>query len=454
MDKLNDQRAALGPGMLPSVAALLEQFDEWMPLAQVGLRGAGLAPTLLGHDGPRTYLVLAQNSDELRVTGGFISAAGSVRLENGRITELRVGDSYALDNLAQPHPPAPAALAEQMGAQMLVLRDSNWSPDYPTSAAEARGLYLQDQGVVTDGAIAIDLEAIRLLVGALAPLEVPGFPPLTAENVLPEMKRAWATPANTTAAIGSGEWWKQRKDFMAPLLAAALARLQGEASWTLPGSGRRSRRCCGRSIFRSPWTTRKPQRSWLNLVGMGACGSHRMSDFVAIVDSNVGFNKANASVRQEVTYEAANGGDGVTATLSITYIHRATAGEERCDRTPRYSDTYEGMERRCYWDYLRVFLPPGSSLLAGEGLDNAHTEIGNRNMTVVAGSFVLPVGGRHIVRLRYALPQTVPAAPYRLLVRSQAGAAPFSAVVRGGACEWQGPVVGDLAFSCPSLEKR
>jgi hypothetical protein len=75
-------------------------------------------------------------------------------------------------------------------------------------------------------------------------------------------------------------------------------------------------------------------------------------------------------------------------------------------------------------------------------------------MTVIAGSFVLPVGGRHIVRLRYTLPPAVPATPYRLLVRSQAGAAPFSALVRAGLCEWQGPVVSDLAFSCASLEKR
>jgi hypothetical protein len=85
----------------------------------------------------RTYLILAQNSDELRATGGFISAAGVVRLENGRITDMKLTDSYAVDDLDQPHPLAPGPLAEQMGAQILLLRDSNWSPDFPASAEVA-----------------------------------------------------------------------------------------------------------------------------------------------------------------------------------------------------------------------------------------------------------------------------------------------------------------------------
>jgi hypothetical protein len=93
----------------PRLESLLAQVDQLLPLAQAGLQAAQVAPALLGQDGPRTYLILAQNNHELRPTGGFISGAGFVRLAGGQITELKLSDSYSVDNWQQPHPPAPGS---------------------------------------------------------------------------------------------------------------------------------------------------------------------------------------------------------------------------------------------------------------------------------------------------------------------------------------------------------
>ncbi|MCX6023615.1 MAG: DUF4012 domain-containing protein, partial [Chloroflexi bacterium] len=57
---------------------LLAQADTYLPRVQAGVRAALAAPAMLGLDGPRTYLVLGQNNDELRPTGGFIGTAGIV----------------------------------------------------------------------------------------------------------------------------------------------------------------------------------------------------------------------------------------------------------------------------------------------------------------------------------------------------------------------------------------
>ena len=213
------------------MAAQLSRLDRLLPLARVGLQAAQVAPSLLGADGPRTYLILAQNNHELRGTGGFISAAGTVRLDAGRIADLKLSDSYAVDNFAQPHPAPPRPLAEQMGTQLLTLRDSNWSPDFPESAQVARALFLQDQGVATDGAIALDLEAVRLLVAALEPLQVAGVgQPVTGDNVIEWMKLAWQAPQDSTGTVQeatTSDWWAKRKNFMGDLMAAALAKVQG-----------------------------------------------------------------------------------------------------------------------------------------------------------------------------------------------------------------------------------
>ena len=81
--------AAVPAEALPwRVQQLLRQADELLPLGQSGLRLAPHLPALLGVDGPRRYLILAQNEDELRATGGFLTGAGVVTVENGRIAEL------------------------------------------------------------------------------------------------------------------------------------------------------------------------------------------------------------------------------------------------------------------------------------------------------------------------------------------------------------------------------
>ena len=243
-------RAGIGGDLHPRLAEQLPRLDRLLPLARAGLQAAQVAPTLLGADGPRTYLILAQNNHELRGTGGFISGAGFVRLDGGRIVDLKLNDAYSVDDLTQPHPAPPRALTEQMGTQILTLRDSNWSPDFPESGEVARALFAQDRGITTDGAIALDLEAVRLLVAALEPLQVPGVDqPVTSANMLDWMKRSWATPHTTSATVeeaATSDWGFKRKDFMGELMTAALAKLQGGGDLNTiragPGRGGDARR--------------------------------------------------------------------------------------------------------------------------------------------------------------------------------------------------------------------
>ncbi len=67
------------------------------------------------------------------------------------------------------------------------------------------------------------------------------------------------------------------------------------------------------------------------------------SDFLLVVDSNVGFNKANMLVRQRIEYVAEEAGAGLEATLRLTYTHTAGRFEPVCDRSPRYGATYDDL---------------------------------------------------------------------------------------------------------------
>jgi hypothetical protein len=378
-------------------------------------------------------------------------------LDNGRITEIKLGDSYAVDNFEQPHPEPPSALREMMGADLWLLRDSNWSPDFPTSALIARALYAQDRGIDTDGAIALDMEAVRLLVEALGPLQMPGTrQQITGENAIAVIKQAWESPSttqNTIQQADSSNWWEKRKDFMGVLAAAAMAKLQSGDLNPLALAKALYEMLDGRHLqiaVDDPTTASLlTERRW-----DGALQPPSGGDFLAVVDTNVGFNKANAVVQSPIDYRVASDGAGLIATLRLTYTHaaRPLAPGTLCDRTPRYGDSYDELTERCYWDYLRVYAPAGSEMVAAEGLERAKGERGedNSNTTVFSGEFVLRPGERHEVVLRYRLPNSVATKPYRLFVRKQAGTIAPPLRLQAGMCLWQTDLGRDRSFECKS----
>lgn len=454
-------RAALDVARLsPRVGGLVARLDRYLPLLKLAVQAAQLAPDLLGAEEPRSYLVLAQNNAELRATGGFISGVGLLRLDRGRIVELSFQDSYAVDDFSKPHPAPPPPLLKYMRAEILVLRDANWWPDFPTSAQALRDLYLLDQGVAVDGVIAADLTAIELLVGALGPLRLEGYDePVTGQNVLAFMQAMWEAPPEGPSfdvwAEGQREqrqaWLQHRKDFMGILMNGILARLEGGGDLQ-PG--------------RLVWALKRsldekhvliqvndPQAAAL-LAAAGWDGTLRPGegDFLLVVDSNVGFNKVNPRIEQGIIYRVTLGGERPRAELTLRYRHTSTVHLEECIHEPYYGESFEEMMERCYFDYVRVYVPAGSELRQTSGFEPDSVEVlaGERETQVFAGFLVMAPGEEREITLSYELPATVMAdKTYRLRVQKQpgTGALPLRVQVSGAAqADFQVTLATDQEF--------
>ena len=344
-------------GLSYSLASKAPLIDSVLPLLQAGLAGAALAPDLLGQDRPRTYLVMALNEDELRPGGGFISGAGEVQVQAGRVVSMTFQDSYQADDFSLPYPDPPDPLRRYMGVDLWVFRDSNWSPDFPTAVKQALTLYRPNHPVSIDGVIALDQHAVQALVGAVGPLAVPGAAePVTGDNVLAYIRRVWG-PADGNL---SGDWWLKRKSFMGPLAAAALQRLQaGQVDW--------------KALAQSGWQLLEGKHLlvYLNdpagaalLAAQGWDGAMQPGpgDYLMVVDANVGYNKASGRIQEAFAYSvdlAAPAAPRATLTLSHTHTGVVPAP---CVPESRYDPTYDQMMDRCYWDYLQVFVPKDSRL--------------------------------------------------------------------------------------------
>jgi hypothetical protein len=112
------------------------------------------------NEGPKTYLLLVQNEDELRPTGGFITAAGTLLLQDGKIGNLEFSNSGNADNWTKPYPSAPWQLREYMNSPVLVFRDTNWFVNYPTATRYVEQLYSYTSNHSVDGVIAFDQQTL------------------------------------------------------------------------------------------------------------------------------------------------------------------------------------------------------------------------------------------------------------------------------------------------------
>ena len=427
--------AELDIAALPSgVRGYAELLGQGLPLLADGLEVAGVAPALLGFDAPRTYLVLALNEDELRPGGGFITGVGEVQVVAGDIVSMVFRDSYAVDDFSLPYPDPPEPLRQFMGLDLWVFRDSNWSPDFPTAARQALEFYRPGVAVDVTGVIAIDQRGVQLLLEGLGPLDAGGVPgSVTADNVLDYMHEAWAPEDGALDA----EWWRQRKSFMGNLATAAMARLRaGEVD--LSALSRQVIAALDQRHIQVYAEEPAVQRVLAERQWDGGLTTSP-GDYLALVEANLGYNKASRSVVRTVSYEVDLRDALPRAEVVIHFIHMSDR-EKPCTPEIRYDPVYEDMMHRCYWAHLRLFVPRDAALtsatfnsiaadymfsrVAWPGEVLASDDLGH---TVFDQSLLLPTGGEMELRFTYLLPADIVrqepdgSLTYRLLLRKQAG---------------------------------
>jgi hypothetical protein len=439
-----ERRPEIDDGVLTArTAHLVAQLDRYLPLMQTALDVGCLLPDLLGVSGQRTYLILAQNNDELRATGGFISAAGKLVLEDGEIANIVFEDSYAVDDFRHSYPDSPDPFLRYMGIDQWVFRDANWSPDFPESAKTAVELYQISRDLEVDGVLAVDQHALQAIVAALAPLDVQGWPePVTGNNVISLIRLAWSPTEVENWSGFDPQWWRQRKSFMGDLIGAMQIKVETEfdqINWPI----------LARAVFQilderhlQVWLTDSTnpaadllaEQNWDGAIGPAT------SDYLLVVDSNIGFNKANAMVQESLDYRVlVSADDTAQATLTVRHVHPSKV-QKNCDPQPHYGVDYGDLIDRCYWDYLRVYVPSGSQLFAAtahpvapELLLTRQRQAGaaeildeEKGKTVFASFFVLSRGKETETRFVYELPpatfeRTDAGLRYKLLVQKQAG---------------------------------
>ncbi|MBU1326543.1 DUF4012 domain-containing protein [Patescibacteria group bacterium] len=292
-----------------------------------------LYPIISGLTKPQTYLLLFQNSMELRPTGGFIGSLGVARFSGGVMEDLQVRDVYEVDGQLKGHVDPPPPLRDLMGQEHWYLRDSNWDPDFPTSAAKALWFYEKETGVRVDGVIGVSVPFVVNLLKATGPLVLSDLnDSITAENFFGKSLLYTQTdffPGST-----------QKKDFLGYLSQALIAQLFSR-------NGASSAKVLKATIDafeghdlllyfadRQLQTIAK-QYGWAGdaPASVGGCASVSeeplcTGDRIYLTEANVGVNKVNYFMKREVLHQVTLAQDGTTGhTLTVRFKNSSRDGQ-------------------------------------------------------------------------------------------------------------------------------
>ncbi|NCS32469.1 DUF4012 domain-containing protein [bacterium] len=373
------------PGFLQSYVDDLKDL-LWLtkPLVENTSSFSDVGNYVLGVGEPKRFVVLLQNNNELRSTGGFIGSYLVYTIDNGRITDFKVDDIYNPDGLLKDHqdPPVPDPIATYMGVTSLGIRDTNWWPSFPDSMESFVTLYERATQEKIDGVFALNVSAVQDILGILGPVEVSGFnETVTAENLTEK--------AQFYAEVGFEPGDTGKRDFMGALTESLLSKMAADpnqsfhAISTVIGKGILSKNIMA-------FAKDKTVQSLFHNMQIDGSFLPSKGDYIRVVDSNMGGNKSNYWVNRSSKYNVSVNRDGeLSGNLEITWEH---TGE---------NNTWPN---GTYKNYVRVYLPQNvSNIVINTPLTDQHV-YSEFSHTVVAGLIEIPVGETKSIKVTYDLP--------------------------------------------------
>lgn len=399
-----------------------------------------VVPSALGLMGAKSYLLLFQNDKEIRPTGGFITAFATIKMENGQVSATTSDDIYRLDEkllnvcltkICPLTPPWPIVkyLPEVSGKirSAWSMRDSNISPDVPTSAAQFEKMYqLLGEGLPYEGIIYIDSQVVENLIEVTGPIDVFGTnysaqidKRCNCPNVIYELE-------SYAEIAAKGE--KDRKAVLGVLMQQILAKSLGGEVEKTPRLIQKLAELANHKHIIFYMHDSKIQKALadINWTGeiRGASGTGGASgtksydgDYLHINDSNFAGGKSNLYVEQTVNQEISKQGDGYQQAVTSGYKKKITIEYKN---SQGFNTWLNGINR----DYVRFYVPKGSKLVSSKGSEdtvNTGEDLGKTYFDAFIQ--VRPQNSRKL-EIEYTIPYQ-PKGEYKLLIQKQPGAKDF-----------------------------
>ena len=406
----------------PRLAPLAELLDPLRPHA-TQLRAAAttlgtlprLAGQLLGADRTRTYLLVGQNDDEARATGGFVGTLGRFSVTDGRITNSDVRSSYDWDNPLAPRLLPPEPLEKYMDFGAWYLRDANWWINFPSTAQQLLAMWDQHQGGADqiDGVIAIDEQGLAELLDAVGGVDAPDLGGhVDGSNVQQRLDERRRSPE---ALESAAEYQRVKTQVLSGLHHALVNKIIDSHNMQIlrvvVAVGR-----AAQATHLLVWFRDSALEDVAATQGWDGALQPGNGDFLGVVATSMSYGKVMPYIVRERQYtREADGSSFLTLTYSNHYHPTVGApwdpllGGTWWDWNAGYLRNEQG----AWLGYIRVVAPPGSVLADADGWDDTPTTTREGETVVFGGPILLEPGQTRTLKLRYSNPSPVDA-PLRI----------------------------------------
>jgi hypothetical protein len=341
----------------------------------------------------RSWLVLLQNTDELRATGGFIGSYAEIQLDWDQLGEMTFHDIYDPDGLiTQPLESPPGQKEYLSGGKGLRLPDANWSPDFPTSVSNIESLLAQAEkdSAGYEGVIAVNLTVIEKVLEVIGPVEVADFSePLTAENLADLMR-------TERGEFFAGSREKTRAlEQVKSALQVRFSRLTREEQQKVAVVIFESLENKDIQLFSPHPIVQNAFEKWKFAGQLEDDPTVKLP--IYFVESNVGINKANRKVERDIRVDFLDLSQSDPfakrefVVLGAKFTNTNTE-EDRPTEVERAIQNYDLADHMGYINYQRIFLRPDDSVVSVTWQGERIEEWNERLVPTVAGDVWKEVG--------------------------------------------------------------
>lgn len=297
--------------------------------------------------GQKHVLLLLQNNNELRTTGGFIGSFGDINLTNGKIGKLKFASIYDLDGQLDEKilPPSPMLAVNDSW----FLRDANWFASFDMTAKKIISFYEKEGGETPDLVIALTPTAVAGILKITGPLEIDANKKIDAENLVEELQ--------ILTQSSPGDPSNEPKRILSGLFAQLFQKIDVLSNEQKAYVFQELQKSLANKQILLYSEIQKAQKTFEEFNWAGnIMPSDR--DYLMITSSNLGGTKTDLAIEQTIRLESLIKINGeIENTLTVI----------RTNKMPRLPNAQNK-------SFVRIFVPKGSKFIEATGFDTINLE--------------------------------------------------------------------------------
>lgn len=428
---------AVNPGRYPSflgggkiknqLKAIQNMTDQGVVFVEEARPLIKVFPSLVGESKEKKYLILFQNNNELRPTGGFITAYAVFRIDKGIIHIDRSDDIYTLDKSLRTRTVPPDPILKYLPkVTTFNLRDSNLSPDFVESMKTFDSLYKNAADKTdVDGIIALDTSVLSSVIKILDDEVFADGIRFTSKKdkecdcpqAIWKLENLISKPKSLDLRITSLESVQaQRKDILGSLLYAIMQKALKSSPklyW-----GPLVQELVNQTNQKHVLIYLYDKKAQVGVEALNAAGRIKSfeGDYLHINEANLGGAKSNLFVQEKIGQNIETESDGsIIKTITINYKNPFPPSDCNLER----GNVCLNATLR---DWIRVYVPKGSELISSQGSEVKVTSSTDLGKTVFDGFLTVRPLGTATYTLKYRLPfKLAKGSPLPILIQKQPG---------------------------------